>query len=64
MITTQTLIGTLIWLTPFIIYLLAFRDSSNMRIVWSIVMLLFTWVGLAVRCVYGFIAVNTDARLP
>lgn len=63
-ITTQHLIGALIWLAPFLIYLFAFRDAPNMRVVWSIVILLFTWVGLAVRFVYGFVAVNTDARLP
>lgn len=64
MISTTTLIGTVIWLLPFLIYLLAFRDPPNMRIVWSIVTLLFTWIGLAVRFVYGVIAVNSGARLP
>lgn len=60
----NSVIAAVVWLLPLLIYLAAFRDTSSMRIVWSIVMLLFTWVGLLVRFIYGLVAANTDARLP
>ena len=50
-----TIIGGLIWLLPFLIYLLAFSDPPNMRIVWSFVTILFSWVGLVARFIYGVV---------
>ena len=50
---TTTIIGGLIWLLPFLIYLLAFSDPPNMRIIWSFVTILFSWVGLLARVLFG-----------
>ncbi len=37
------IVGTIIWLLPFILYLLFFHDPPNLRIVWSFITIIFTW---------------------
>ncbi len=52
----STLITIVIWLLPFIIYLMVFNDNSRAKILWGVLTIAFSWVGLIGRLIYGLIA--------
>lgn len=51
----MTIIYLLGWLLPVLVYLFVFSDPPKTRLIWVIITLVFSWLGLLARFIFGLV---------